>query len=48
MPLASFCLFSIFFKQKYEFLQHINVNNVFPVYIAGIWTRNLFNMSLLN
>ena len=42
-----FNLFSVFFKRTIQFLQQINVINFHPVYIAGIQTPDLHNMSLL-
>ena len=41
-----FRLFSVFFNQTSQFLQQINVKNVHPVYVTGIWTHNLLIMSL--
>ena len=41
-----FCLFYLF-KQTLNFLQQINVKNVYTVYIASIRTHDLWNMSLL-
>ena len=44
-PRPLFCLFLVFFKQKIQFLQQINVKNVHPVYGTGIQTHDLLNMS---
>ena len=39
---ASFCLFSVFFKQfKIQFFLQINVKNIHPVYGAGIRTHGI-------
>ena len=39
-----FNLFSVFFKQTIQFLQQINVKNVYPAYCAGIWTHDPCNI----
>ena len=43
-PWTLLCLFSVFFKQRMQILQQINVH---PVNGAGIWTHALLIMSLL-
>ena len=43
---ASFSFIFGLFKQTLQFLQQINVKNVHPVYGAGIWTHDLWNVSL--
>ena len=40
-----FCLFLVFFKQTIQFLQQINMENVHPVYGAGIQNHNFLNIS---
>ena len=47
--LASFCIFSVFFKQTIKFLQQTNVKkcHVHPIFGAGIQTHHLSNMSRL-
>ena len=45
--LGLFFVYFHLFKQTLQFLQQINVKNVNPVYGAGIWTHDLWNMSLL-
>ena len=46
---ASFCLFSVLFKQTIQFLQQINVKkcHVHLVYGAGIQTHNFLKVSCL-
>ena len=44
---ASFTFIFIFSSTHFIFLQQINVKNVHPVYGTRIWTRDLWNMSLL-
>ena len=44
---ASFSFIFGLFKQTLQFLQQIYVKNVHPVYSAGIWTHDLWNVGLL-
>ena len=45
-PRSLFHLFSSF-QTNITILQQIHLKNVHPVYSAGIWTNDLWNMSLL-
>ena len=45
MMSLTFFLFSVILKQKWQFLQQINVKNVRPVFGAGIRTCNFQNKS---
>ena len=44
-PRPLFCLFSVFSKKHYNFLQQINVKKVHPVYGTGIRTQDLLNVN---
>ena len=40
-------IFGLFKQTSLQFLQQIYVKNVHLVYSAGIWTHNIWNLSLL-
>ena len=42
---ASFSFIFGLFKQTLQFLQQIHVKNIHPVYVIGIWTHDISNMS---
>ena len=44
---ASLSFIFVISNKQYNFFQQINVENVHPIYGAGIRTHNLWNMNLL-
>ena len=44
-PASFFCLFSVFSNKHYNFYNKYMWKNIHPVYGAGIWTHDLWNVS---